>query len=232
VVVEAVAHLVRDAENGAMPTIEEIFRHARSSLESLAVASERTVDDFATTLAVAVAHDDYVAVGQVGDGIIVVRDQSGVIRSLVIADRFEYANETVFLSAADWDANLKVDRLPAADVAGIALSTDGLRFKILEDLATGVPYAPFFEDAFGWVDSDSATSTAVANFIGGLDDQSGDDKTLVIAGRRVRGREGQVCVVNSIRVDSPPLAADATDATLVSSDDHIDGPDEEPAPRT
>jgi hypothetical protein len=62
-----------------------------------------------------------------------------------------------------------------------ALSTDGLQFKILADLDSGAAYAPFFEDVFAWAATPQGNSDDLLAFIAGLDAQSGDDKTLLIA---------------------------------------------------
>lgn len=62
-------------------------------------------------------------------------------------------------------------------------STDGLRFRIVDHLAAGTPLCPFSEDLAAYARSPSAASHAVRRFLDGLDDQSGDDKTLLAAVR-------------------------------------------------
>lgn len=63
------------------------------------------------------------------------------------------------------------------------LSTDGLRFKILADLSTAAPFAPFFEDLAVYTRSAGASAEEIQRFLTGLDDQSGDDKSLIAAVR-------------------------------------------------
>lgn len=182
--VESAVQTVRAAAASAVPSVEELFGEARARLEGLASDEGCDLDEFATTLAVVVITDDAAEVGQVGDTIAVVRDEGGALRAIAPAEKFEYANETTFLSGRSWRDHLRVERLASSSISGVALSTDGLRFKILDDLTEGTPFAPFFEDVFAWFDSDAATPDAVARFIDRLDDQSGDDKTLVVAARR------------------------------------------------
>ena len=200
--VESVVEMVRAARSSAVPSVETLFDGARARLEGLASEEGCDVDEFATTLAVVVVTDDRCEVGQVGDTIVVVRDVGGALRAIAPAEKFEYANETAFLSAGSWRDHLRGERLPSSSISGVALSTDGLRFKILDDLTEGTPFVPFFEDVFVWFDSGVATPDAVARFIDGLDDQSGDDKTLVVAARReTHEHEQELYVVNEYVVE-------------------------------
>jgi len=135
----------------------------------------------ATTLGVVVIQDGRLSVGQVGDTIVVVRMADGTLETVSPAEKFEYVNETVFITSESAFDHLRLAEMDAGLVTGIALSTDGLRFKILSNLETNVPYGPFFEDVFAYAAGGRATNSAVAKFLNGLDDQSGDDKTLVVA---------------------------------------------------
>ena len=62
----------------------------------------------------------------------------------------------------------------------VSLSTDGLRYKIL-DVASGDPYSPFYDDLFAYAKAEDSTSEGIERFLGRVDDQTGDDKTLVVA---------------------------------------------------
>lgn len=92
-------------------------------------------------------------------------------------------NETAFLTSPDALGELRIDVTPAAQADTVFPATDGLRFKILDDLATAAPFAPFFEDLAAFAGSPQASDDAVRAFLAGLDDQSGDDKTLIAAVR-------------------------------------------------
>jgi len=92
-------------------------------------------------------------------------------------------NETAFLTGPDALGELRINVTPAARADTVFLATDGLRFKILDDLATAAPFAPFFEDLAAFARSPLASDDAVRAFLAGLDDQSGDDKTVIAAVR-------------------------------------------------
>jgi hypothetical protein len=164
--VAAATDLVKSTEGAKVPTVGEVFEEARRRLEEIAGGTTGApVDDFATTLAVVIVGEHHVEVGQVGDSIVVVRHGNGFLHVASPAEKFEYANETAFLTGSNWRDHLRIDRFDLDDVSGVTLSTDGLRFKILDDLTAGKPYEPFFEDVFRWFDSKTATSDAVARFI-------------------------------------------------------------------
>lgn len=152
------------------------FASARHAVLSLAADPA----PFACTLAVVVVGATEVAAGQIGDGIVAV-EQGAAARSAAVAARGEYANETVFLTSDDAMDRLVVERFPAAEVTGVALSTDGLRSVILDDPATGALYAPFFTDLWSYARLDTAASDGLHTFLSEVPDGTGDDKTLVVA---------------------------------------------------
>jgi hypothetical protein len=157
-----------------------IFGAAREQITARALADGNDADDYATTLAVAILTGAAVAVGQIGDTI-AVTGRAGSYQTLAPAPRAEYVNETAFITVPDALGELRIDVTPAAQADTVFLATDGLRFKILDDLATAAPFAPFFEDLAAFARSPQASDDAVRAFLTGLDDQSGDDKTLVAA---------------------------------------------------
>jgi hypothetical protein len=109
-----------------------------------------------------------------------------LIESVGPPTRGEYINEATFLTSDDWEKDLRVNELSIDDVVAIALSTDGLEYKILQNVRLSDPYLPFFEDAFAWLLRDDVTTEAVTSFIDKLEDESGDDKTLLLARRLPR----------------------------------------------
>jgi hypothetical protein len=159
-----------------------VFQEVRRKLAELATAHGTEIQDFATTLAVAVLIGDTVAIAQVGDTIAVV-GSAGKYEAVEPAPHFEYANETVFVTHEEVLQHVRLAQRPAAEVDEIYLSTDGLRFKILDSLATGAPYAPFFQDAGAYARTPDADDHSIESFLAVLDDQSGDDKSLVIGVR-------------------------------------------------
>lgn len=180
-VVDAVLDRVAEAQNPAeVPSMADLFDTALASLVSLATAGGHPVDDYATTLAVAVLTPNGVMLGQVGDSIVVCRFKDDQYQTVQPQERFEYANETLFVTSASLSDNLREASFGPGEVTGLAMSTDGLRLLILSDVVTCEPFVPFFEDVFDFAAQEDSTSDAVGTFIASLDDRTGDDKTLVV----------------------------------------------------
>lgn len=143
-------------------------------------AAAMGLDDsmLSTTLCVAVADSELAAFGQVGDGVIAVED-SGCVASLLIERKEAYANTTSFIQSPG--AMEESFRAAAhTGVTAFALSTDGMSYKIT-DIATGEAYEPFFRGCWQHVRSGSSTASFAAMLAGIEDDQTGDDKTMVLA---------------------------------------------------
>jgi serine/threonine protein phosphatase PrpC len=98
----------------------EAVHAAQATLAAEARARQVTVREFATTLILAVATPELVAVVQIGDGAVVVGDQEGNLLSLTVPQNGEYANETTFLSSPNALATAQVC------VAWYASACDGL----------------------------------------------------------------------------------------------------------
>ena len=86
-----------------------------------------------------------------------------------------------------------------------ALSTDGMSYKIT-NVATGEAYQPFFRGSWEHVRAGVSSANLTALLRGIEDDQTGDDKTMVLAA--LRWQEGQshpseLAVYDSS--DPPPL---------------------------
>lgn len=154
---------------------------AKQRIAALALASGRPADDFGTTLAVAYGFQDKLRLIQVGDAIGVVEMADGSLQRPVIpAGQAEYANETSFVTGLDWYRHAGLAVLTLAEVHAFALSTDGLKMKLLTEQGR-LPFAPFFDDLFTFGRSEAASNDAIVSFISGVDDQTGDDKTLLVA---------------------------------------------------
>jgi hypothetical protein len=171
---------------GERRTLEERFSDAIAAVEAEAARLELEPGRLATTLCIAVLEPGVTQVGQIGDGIAVIQTAAG-IEAVARAEKFEYANETVFLTTKDALTHLTVHETDA-EVTAVALSTDGLRYKILDDLQTGEPFEPFFTRSWEYARGEGATSASIERFLDGLDDQTGDDKTLLLA---VAGQDGE-----------------------------------------
>ncbi|HTX01963.1 MAG TPA: PP2C family serine/threonine-protein phosphatase [Acidimicrobiales bacterium] len=168
-------------------SLDHAFAAAHARLVELAAGDDASQHDFATTLAVAVIDSTSVRIGQLGDSIGVVARASGVIEAVSPCPRSEYVNDTVFLTDDAWHVALRTARFPVNSITALSLSTDGLQFKILADVAQGIPYMPFFRDLFSWAAWAApfrGSSDSLVQYLHELDDdQSDDDKTLVVAVR-------------------------------------------------
>jgi Protein phosphatase 2C len=157
-----------------------IFADVRDQVAALAASEGNAIGDYAATLAVAVIAADLVCIGQVGDTIAII-GHMGQYEAAAPAPRYEYVNEANFVTDDDALHQTRFTTRSANEVDAAFLSTDGLRFKILADLVTGTPFIPFFEDLQAYASSGEANEDAVRRFLIRLDDQSGDDKTLIAA---------------------------------------------------
>lgn len=134
-----------------------------------------------TTLCVGMAHRGRAVFGQIGDGIIAVETDLA-IESLLIEEKDEYANSTLFLQSerAFEDSFRTASR---DGVKAFALSTDGMSYKIT-NVATGEAYEPFFRGSWQHVRNGTSAAQFAALLRDIEDDQTGDDKTMVLAAMR------------------------------------------------
>jgi hypothetical protein len=148
---------------------------------------QRTADvmrELATTLLLAVVTADWLAVAQIGDGVIVVQDSRGHQQALTWPEHGEYINQTSFLSDEDYLEHVQYRVVEAAEVRGIALLTDGLEMLAL-DAAEREPYSPFFSPLFAYGRQDMSTEEALGAFLESprVCSRTDDDKTLLLAVR-------------------------------------------------
>lgn len=162
--------------------IQLVFRSVQEKLGELAAAEGNDAGDYGTTLGVVMLTEDLACIGQVGDTIAVVGSR-GEFRTLAPALHGEYVNETTFVTDEGAIDQLRISVEPIDAVDAVFLSTDGLRFKILADLGTAAPFSPFFEDLATYTRSAEAEPDEIRRFLASLDDQSGDDKSLIAAVR-------------------------------------------------
>lgn len=167
-----------------------VFQSAIAGVETEAASLEVNATDLATTLSVAVLSPVAVTIGQIGDCIAVIERNEGATEAVAVADHFQYANETVFVTASDALHHLKLFSAAVDGVKNVALSTDGLKYKVLDDPQTSRPFEQFFRDSWNYARSEQASSAAIEAFLRDVDDQTGDDKTLLLAVRDFVGEHG------------------------------------------
>ena len=129
---------------------------ARSGLEDEARRIGANVRDLSATLMLAICSRGFTAAAQIGDGAVVVADESGEYRLFTTPQRGEYANETVFLVSRNALSSLEVKAEPIQAIS-VAMFTDGIQNLVL-DTATDTPHVPFFAPMFRWLESRPAES--------------------------------------------------------------------------
>jgi hypothetical protein len=180
--VQAVLTAARDD-----PAVEHVFQAALSAVEDAADGLGVAADLLATTLSVAVITAERIGIGQIGDGI-AVRGAGEAVEAVAIGERAEHVNETVFLtSPGALTDHLRTFSTSAGAVDALALTTDGLRYQVLDDVQANRPFTPFFHAAWEYARRGDATPDAITAFLEEVEDQSGDDKTLVLAVRDPSG---------------------------------------------
>jgi hypothetical protein len=157
---------------------------AQAAVGAEATARQVMRRHLATTLILAVATAEQVAVMQIGDGAVVVRDGEGNLVSLTAPLSGEYANETTFLIAPDALATAQV-RVWHGQPTSLAAFTDGLQ-RLALTMPAGTPYAPFFAPLFRFVAAETHAREAheqIEAFLrsGRVTDRTDDDLTLVLA---------------------------------------------------
>jgi hypothetical protein len=173
----------------------------RDLVGAVAVLEEMERRDYAATLLVALVDRTSGVFAQIGDGAIVFRNADGLLEPALWPQNGEYANTTWFVT--DDEAADVVQVAHASEVCDLALFTDGLQSLALR-FASREVHPPFFEPMFQQVraaarcDSNVAADDVpapslderLAAFLGGdaVNARTDDDKTLVLATRRLPGR--------------------------------------------
>ncbi|MBN1813831.1 MAG: protein phosphatase 2C domain-containing protein [Anaerolineae bacterium] len=160
------------------------FRQAREDIVGHARWENAPLRDFAATLTCAVASNDELAVGQIGDCLAVAR--KGPDDPLFVAaqpQRGEYANETFFLTLEDALDHLQVHVYPP--VQTLVLMSDGV-VRLAVNVVENVPHTPFFRPLLDFAAEMKDEKTAQEQLAAFLASErvcarTDDDKTLVLA---------------------------------------------------
>ncbi len=167
----------------AVDVLRAAFVAAREAL--VKASGDALLHDFATTLLLAVATADWIAVGHIGDGAAVGRWADGRLETLSLPERGEYSNETTPVTADDALDRLRIAVWPAP-VQALVLFSDGLQAVAL-DFGSGAPFAPFFVpflQALADPFDPAATGERLAAFLESprVCARTDDDKTILVAG--------------------------------------------------
>lgn len=172
-------------------TLEEMLREAMvaalDAVQEQAVLRQVSARELATTLILVIAHPEFIAAAQIGDGATVIADASGEIISLTVPAPVEYINESVFLTSAEaiQEAQVKIRRGRATRVA---VFSDGLQMLALK-WPQFTPHDAFFTPLFEFIAGATDELQAAKDLeiflssekISALTD---DDRTLVLAALR------------------------------------------------
>ena len=173
------------AEPEAQRWLREAVAEARAALVDLARELGCPLRDLSCTLTCIVAEADRLWVGQIGDGLALARDPSGVWHTVGRPQKDgEYANEARFLTAADALEGLVSSAWPIAAEVLVA-SSDGL-LRLMLQLPGFEPHPPFVEPLVRFAAGDLPAEQAgeqLARFLAGprIGARTDDDTTLLIA---------------------------------------------------
>jgi hypothetical protein len=173
-------------EAGWHTLMMQAFAAARQAVMQIATDQNVSLRSFATTLACAVVCDDWMVVGQIGDGAAVAEDEHGALFMTARPQRGEYANEAYFLTMPD-ALNYVVVYAAARPVRSLALTTDGL-LRLAFKLPEYEPSERFFQPLLAFMTVSDDLDQAQMDLAAFLNSprvcaRSDDDKTLVLATR-------------------------------------------------
>ena len=186
------ASALGEPSNDPLELIRAVFRDTLDDLLDM-VAGQDAKDakkakdlrpaDFHTTLLLAVLTDDFLAVGNIGDGWAVVRDREGRVRAVAAPAKSEYSNETFFLTSSGFIEEAVYEVLPATSLDAVALLTDGSAWFAV-DLDARTPRGPVFEELFDLA-AKPDVEEHLARFLSSerVARKTDDDTTLVLAVR-------------------------------------------------
>lgn len=173
--------------------LEEAMSSARSAVQAEAATREVEFQELASTMILVIAHQEFVAAAQIGDGAVVVADAAGEVFSLTAPVQGEYFNETVFLTARNALQIMQL-KLWRGEMSGVAAFSDGLQLLCLE-WPECLAHASFFKPLLEFIrdtPEEARAASELAEFlhserVGKLTD---DDVTLVVATLRNDHEEG------------------------------------------
>lgn len=162
---------------------------ARTRIQEAATSKDCRTREFATTLCVAIIGPALSYFFQIGDGAIILGNQSlyGVV---FWPQSGEYANTTNFLTSDEYQSQLEFLATPTK-CGHVALMTDGIE-RIALRFDSQTPHTPFFDPLFRALQSAADVASlneGLRGFLGSDSVQlrSDDDKTLILATRTADG---------------------------------------------
>jgi hypothetical protein len=176
-------------DGGWRQLLNGAFAAAHRALVNYAAAEAAPLEAFATTLTCAVATEGMLICGQVGDGVVVLETADGALRTTVLPQRGDYANETVFLTSPGALEQVALHS-EATAARALVVMTDGL-LRLAMQLPDYTPLPGFFHPLLAFVAEAEDTHQAqhdLATFLASarVSNRTDDDVTLVLARRRTQ----------------------------------------------
>lgn len=174
---QAAGDFLRRQWNEDEATLMDAVRAARTALGSM--AENDRIEDYATTLAVAVLSGNVLDAVAVGDsGFVALNEDRELIHPHSNAD--EFANVTVPVTAPDWERHVRHQRIDR--VEALIAATDGVLCRIVD--ANCAVEEKYPSALFAFARKSGGEPTAAERFqqhVEGL--PTGDDRTIVLAWR-------------------------------------------------
>lgn len=138
--------------------------------------------EFASTLIITIATPHFVATAQIGDGAVIISDQTNDLIALTTPDSGEYINQTTFLISPNAIATAQI-HIYHGTPSHIAMFTDGLQMLALT-MPFGKPHQPFFSPLFNFIaKSQNNPEPQLTAFLKSsrVRERTDDDLTLLLA---------------------------------------------------
>lgn len=188
-VVESIANVLLEPATGSIDlacersTIESAVDNARSLLQLLADENTYQFRDLSCTLVGAISSPGGGCFFHIGDGF-AAAEFEGATPVVSLPENGEYANETYFVTATEWQEHLRITPLPSTQLGHIALMSDGAAPFVINREKNGLS-APFINPVTKYL-SDKSYEDGCKGLYDTLADErtyaiTGDDKTLLIA---------------------------------------------------
>lgn len=163
--------------------IRECFAKTLSGLTALAELKRISLKEYASTLTLAVLTKYSLVIGQIGDGVVVIENDSNDFITLTHPTRGEYENETVFITTSGYEEYLQVV-VSKEKIHSLIGMTDGL-ITLCTVLSTNSPHYGFFNPLARNLEKLKTTEEQleyIEQFLSSdiVNAKTGDDKTLVV----------------------------------------------------
>lgn len=159
---------------------------ARKRIQHEAKSCDRAIREYACTVTGVIASNDSAMVFQIGDGMVVVKDEEAQYWIIFWPEQGEYINTTFFVTDEGYERAFLAKALPFGPQE-LAVFTDGLQ-QLAIHLSSREVHGPFFDPMLrrlaleppGYADN---LQLGLEQFLGStrINQRTDDDKTLILA---------------------------------------------------